>query len=252
MKIIIAPDSFKESMTALEVAEAVETGFKRIIPEATYIKLPMADGGEGTVQSLIDATQGTLRYDFVTGPDGKIVKTSYGLNVNKKIAIIEMASASGIDLIKQDKRNPLTTTTRGTGELILKALDMGVNHIIIGIGGSATNDGGAGMAQALGVKLLDKDCCEIDPGGGNLNKLDAVDVTYLDPRLKEVKIEVACDVDNPLVGKKGASAIFGPQKGATPDMVVQLDQNLSHFSDILKRDIGKDVSQVKGSGAAGG
>ncbi|XJZ26191.1 glycerate kinase [Bacillota bacterium Lsc_1132] len=252
MKIVIAPDSFKESLTAMEVAEAIEKGMKRVLPDADFIKVPMADGGEGTVQSLVDATDGEIIARSVTGPLGERVDAFFGMLGNGKTAVIEMAAASGLHLVPADKRNPLLTTTKGTGELILAALDHGAQHIIIGIGGSATNDGGAGMAKALGAKLLDENGEEIGDGGGTLNQLAKIDCTDLDPRLNSIKIEVACDVDNPLTGERGASAIFGPQKGATPAMVEQLDANLGHFAVIIERDLGKSIKNVSGAGAAGG
>lgn len=252
MKIVIAPDSFKESLTAKEVADAVERGMKQVISDAEYVKVPMADGGEGTVQSLVDATGGEIIHKQVTGPLGNLVDSFFGILGNERTAVIEMAAASGLHLVPIEKRNPLLTTTRGTGELIAAALDYGVDHIIIGIGGSATNDGGAGMAQALGVKLLSDDGKEIGPGGGLLHTLATINPAQLDPRLEHVKIEVACDVDNPLTGAKGASAIFGPQKGATPEMVSQLDRNLHHFATIIERNLGKNIMNLAGSGAAGG
>jgi glycerate 2-kinase len=252
MKVIIAPDSFKESLSALEVANAIEKGFRDIFPEAEYVKIPMADGGEGTVQSLVDATGGRIVKTEVTGPLGDRVKAFFGVLGDGKTAVIEMAAASGLHLVPSEKRNPLVTTTRGTGELILAALDEGAEHIIIGIGGSATNDGGAGMIQALGGRLLDRHGQEIGPGGGSLSELADIDLSGLDQRLKCVKIEVACDVDNPLTGPKGASAIFGPQKGATPEMVATLDKNLHHYADVIERVLGKQVKDIPGAGAAGG
>ncbi|MDG0764261.1 glycerate kinase [Bacillus halotolerans] len=248
MKIIIAPDSFKESLSALEAAHAIERGFKTVFPDAEYRKLPMADGGEGTVQSLIDATGGIIKEQIVTGPLGEPVKAFFGIMGDEKTAVIEMAAASGLHLVPAETRNPLVTSTRGTGELIAAALDAGAEHLIIGIGGSATNDGGAGMIQALGGRLLDESGDEIGPGGGALSQLSSIDVEGLDPRLRNVKIEVACDVDNPLTGPRGASAVFGPQKGATPDMVRILDQNLSHFADVAET----SFRETEGAGAAGG
>lgn len=252
MKIVVAPDSFKESLSAMEVAQAIEKGFRAVFPDAQIEKIPMADGGEGTVQSLVDATGGKIITKEVTGPLGEKVTAFFGVLGDGKTAVIEMAAASGLHLVPMEKRNPLLTTTRGTGELILAALDEGVDHLIIGIGGSATNDGGSGMAQALGARLLDKDRNEIAPGGGSLDKLANIDISELDARLQNVKIEVACDVDNPLIGQDGASHVFGPQKGATPEMVEQLDQNLAHYATILARDLGKDVAHIPGAGAAGG
>lgn len=243
MKIVIAPDSFKESLTALEVANAIETGFKQIFPNAEYVKLPMADGGEGTVQSLVDATQGRLIETEVTAPLGNQVKSFFGLSGDGKTAIIEMAAASGLHLVPMDKRDPCQTTSFGTGELIKQALDLGVQHIILGIGGSATNDGGAGMLQALGLRLLDKNGQSIGFGGAELSKIAEIQMTDLDPRLQYVQIEVACDVNNPLCGERGASAIFGPQKGATPEMVKELDAALAHFAEIAGRDCGKQIKE---------
>ena len=252
MKIVIAPDSFKESLTALEVANAIETGFKRIFPNAEYVKLPMADGGEGTVQSLVDATQGRLIETEVTAPLGNQVKSFFGLSGDGKTAIIEMAAASGLHLVPMDKRNPCKTTSFGTGELIKQALDLGVQHLILGIGGSATNDGGAGMLQALGLHLLDKNGQSIGFGGAELSNLAEIQISDLDPRLQHVQIEVACDVNNPLCGERGASAIFGPQKGATPEMMKALDAALAHFAEIAERDCGKQIKEQPGAGAAGG
>lgn len=252
MKIVIAPDSFKESLTALEVANAIEEGFKEVLSNINYVKVPMADGGEGTVQSLVDATGGTIERVTVTGPLGEPVEAFYGLFGDGKTAAIEMASASGLHLVANEKRNPMVTTTWGTGELVAAALDKGVEKIIIGIGGSATNDGGAGMVQALGGKLLDVNGEQIALGGAGLKSLSQIDVSTLDPRLNEVSIEVACDVDNPLTGPKGASAIYGSQKGATAQQITQLDQNLAHFAKVIQRDLGKDIEEVPGAGAAGG
>ncbi|HHF4522409.1 TPA: glycerate kinase [Haemophilus influenzae] len=252
MKFVIAPDSFKESLTALEVATAIETGFKRVFPDADYVKLPMADGGEGTVQSLVDATQGKLIECEVTAPLGDKVKSFFGLSGDGKTAIIEMAAASGLHLVPPEKRNPLLTTSYGTGELIKLALDLGVESFILGIGGSATNDGGVGMLQALGMQCLDSQDKPIGFGGAELANIVKIDVQQLDPRLQQVHIEVACDVNNPLYGECGASTIFGPQKGATSEMVKQLDAALSHFAEIAERDCGKQIRDQAGAGAAGG
>ncbi|PSV53097.1 glycerate kinase [Photobacterium sp. GB-1] len=252
MKIIIAPDSYKESLTAMEVATAIENGFRQVLPNAEYIKLPMADGGEGTVQSLVDASNGRIIECTVTGPLGEQVNGFFGLMGDGKTAIIEMAAASGLHLVSPEQRNPMLTNSFGTGELILAALDKGVEHIIVGIGGSATNDGGIGMAQALGIRLQDENNNPIYFGGGALARLHHIDISDIDPRLAQVKLEVACDVDNPLCGEKGASQVFGPQKGATPEMVVQLDTNLAHYAEIIKRDLGTDVKDMAGAGAAGG
>ncbi|WP_419835498.1 glycerate kinase [Endozoicomonas atrinae] len=252
MKIVIAPDSFKECLTAAQVAQAIETGLKQVLPDAEYIKVPVADGGEGTLQSLVDATGGKLIEVVVTGPMGATVQASFGLLGDGETAVIEMARASGIELVPADQRNPMISTTRGTGELILSALDHGIKRMIVGIGGSATNDGGAGMMQALGVKLLDVDGEELPCGGAALSTLCSIDTSQMDERLKHVEFIAACDVDNPLTGANGASAVFGPQKGASPEMVEQLDKALKHYASLLKRDLGKEVEQQPGAGAAGG
>lgn len=252
MKIVIAPDSFKESLTALEVAQAIENGFKKIYPNADYVKVPMADGGEGTVQSLADALQGKLISVEVTAPLGNKTQAEFAISGDGKIAIIEMAAASGLHLVPIEKRNPYYTTSYGTGELINAALDLGVSQIILGIGGSATNDGGVGMLQALGIKFKDAQGKEIGLGGLALQQIAHIDTAHLDQRLTQVQFNVACDVNNPLYGEKGASATFGPQKGATPEMVQQLDQALLHFSRIVERDCGKRIAERPGSGAAGG
>ncbi len=252
MKIVIAPDSFKESLTAIEVADAIEKGWKKVLPEAEVVKIPMADGGEGTTQSLVDATGGYIVRKDVTGPLGDIVEGFYGILGNGTTAVIEIAAASGLHYIPIEKRNPLITTTKGVGELILSALDTGATHIILGLGGSATNDGGAGMAQALGVKLLDKEEKELPFGGGTLHTLERIDISQLDKRLTGVTFEIACDVDNPLTGEKGASFVFGPQKGATSEMIEQLDEALGNYADKIEEHLGKKVKDVAGAGAAGG
>ena len=252
MKIVIAPDSYKESLSATEVAQAIEKGFREIFPDAQYVSVPVADGGEGTVEAMIAATHGSAHSALVTGPLGEKVNANWGMSGDGKTAFIEMAAASGLALVPPDKRNPLITTSRGTGELILQALDSGASNIIIGIGGSATNDGGAGMVQALGAKLCDANGTEIGYGGGSLNSLNTIDVSGLDPRIKNCAIRVACDVTNPLVGELGASRIFGPQKGATEALILELDRNLAHYADIIKKSLGVDVKHVPGAGAAGG
>jgi glycerate kinase len=252
MKIVIAPDSYKESLSALEVAGAIERGFREIYPDADYRQLPVADGGEGTVEAMVAATQGRVVEVEVTGPLGDTVQGFYGLSGDEQSAFIEMAAASGLELVPTDKRCPLTTTSWGTGELIRHALDAGVKHIIIGLGGSATNDGGAGMAQALGVKLLTADNQAIAPGGAGLETLERIDISELDARLAECRIEVACDVTNPLTGEEGASAVFGPQKGATPEMISRLDAALEHYAQCVKRCLDIDVLTLEGGGAAGG
>nr|WP_244200991.1 glycerate kinase [Lonsdalea britannica] len=249
---VLAPDSFKESMTAKEVCVAMEKGLRKVFPEANYIHVPMADGGEGTVQSLVDATQGELFHLSVTGPLGTPVDAVYGIMGDGDVGVIEMASASGIHHVNAQTRNPQVTTTYGTGELIRACLDKGIEKIILGIGGSATNDGGAGMAEALGARFFDGDDKPLPRGGGALGQLKRIDVSGLDPRLAQVEIIVACDVTNPLCGEQGASHVFGPQKGATPEMVAQLDANLSHYADVVLQQLGKSVATAPGAGAAGG
>ena len=252
MKVVIAPDSFKESMSAKEVCDCAEMGILSIFPEWEIVKVPMADGGEGTLESLIDATNGKIYNEETLNPIGEKIISRYGILGDKNIAIIEMASTSGIELIPKEKRDPYITTTYGTGQLMLKALDHDVERIILGIGGSATTDGGAGMLQALGAKLMDENGREIGFGGFELGKLDKIDFSNLDERLRKVEILVACDVSNPLTGKNGSAYVFGPQKGATPQMVEVLDNNLLHYSKIVKRDLNMEINNVPGAGAAGG
>ncbi len=252
MKIVIAPDSFKGSLTAKQVAEAIKTGLQRVLPNADYEMVPMADGGEGTVQSLVDATDGHLVTRQVHNPLNQLSDAYYGILGDGKTAVIEMAQASGIQYVNDETHNPLITTTYGTGELILDALDHGVQKIIMGIGGSATNDGGAGMAQALGVKLLDNQGQELGFGGGALDQLAQIDLSGLDPRVQKTQLLITSDVTNPLTGPDGASAVFGPQKGATPEMVKQLDRNLHHYAEVIKRDLHQDLEKRPGAGAAGG
>ncbi|WP_158784024.1 glycerate kinase [Pantoea sp. BAV 3049] len=252
MKIVIAPDSYKESLSAQQVATQIELGFREFFPDADYVKLPVADGGEGTVEAMVAATSGSLIRLNVTGPLGEPVEAFYGLSGDDSCAFIEMAAASGLELVPAARRDPLVTTSYGTGELIRNALDKGVEHFIIGIGGSATNDGGSGMVQALGAKLLDKHGRQIGYGGGQLPELVSIDMSTLDPRIKNCRFEIACDVTNPLLGDEGASAIFGPQKGATPNQVLQLDKALAHYAEVIHRELDIDVLSVPGGGAAGG
>ncbi|MEG0629160.1 glycerate kinase family protein [Enterococcus viikkiensis] len=250
---VLAPDSFKESMSAKTACEAMARGIRKVLPEAEIIQVPMADGGEGTVDALVDGSQGTMVDVEVSGPiPSEKVKTYFGLLADKKTAVMEMAKANGIELLSKEKRNPLITSTYGTGEMILAALDQGVEKIIIGIGGSVTNDGGAGMAQALGAHFLDKAGQELAVGGGSLGKLAKIDLSDLDPRVKDTEIIIASDVTNPLVGPKGASQVFGPQKGATKEMVDELDKNLTHYATIIEQDLGIDIVDRPGAGAAGG
>ncbi|WP_123054762.1 glycerate kinase [Clostridium sp. JN-1] len=252
LNILLAPDSFKESMTAKEVCEAMERGIKKVNKDVNCIHVPMADGGEGTMQSLVDATNGKVYKSNVIGPLGYEIESQYGILGDGQTGIIEMASASGIALLPKEKRNPMITTTYGTGELIRNCLDHGIKKLLIGIGGSCTNDGGVGAIQALGGRFLDEHGNEIGFGGGELNKLYKIDLTNLNPRLKDLNVEVACDVTNPLCGKDGASNVFGPQKGAAPKMIAILDNNLRHYANVIKEQFKIDVMNVPGAGAAGG
>ena len=254
MKIILAPDSFKENLTSMEVATAMEKGIKRAMPEADCIKIPMADGGEGTVQSLVHAAGGSFISCDVKGPVGRRVKAHYGMLADEKTAVVEMAMASGLSLVSGKNKNPLKTTSYGTGELLSHAIDRGAKEIILGIGGSATNDAGMGMAQALGVVFRDKNARIIRQNGTGemLQKVEFIDMDGIHPKLMSTRILVACDVDNPLYGKRGAAWVFAPQKGATAPMVETLDRNLKHIAGIIKRELGVDVGKVPGAGAAGG
>lgn len=252
LRIVIAPDSFKGSLSAVEATEHIVLGVRSVFADAEIVERPIADGGEGTVEAFVRATCGELKYAQVTGPLGQPVRAHWGLISSGSTSVIEMASASGLTLVPVSERNPLLTTTYGTGELIRTALDHGCRHFIIGIGGSATNDGGAGMAQALGVKLLDHEGHDLPFGGASLALLHRVDASGLDPRVRQATFVVACDVDNPLVGPRGASAVYGPQKGATPHMVAALDAALLHYALVLKQQLGVDVSFLPGAGAAGG
>ena len=252
MKLLIAPDSFKDCMSALNVARAVGRGFCRFLPETETRIVPMADGGEGTVESLIDATGGRKITVEVLDPLLRPVKSFFGITGDGTTAVIEMAAASGLELLKKDERNPWVTSTYGTGQLIRHALDRGCRKILLGIGGSATNDCGAGMASALGVRFLDSKGEEAGPGGGALSGIRNINMDALDPGIRESEILVACDVTNPLTGKSGASQVYGPQKGADPGMVTQLDAGLSHLSSLIRDQLGKEVADIPGAGAAGG
>lgn len=253
MKFVLAPDSFKESMTAKEVCQAMENGIRKVLPDAKIISVPMSDGGEGTMDSLIDATNGQKYAVKVTEPLGTPVTAHYGILGDQKTAIIEMAEASGLSYVPQDKRTPATikkTTTFGTGELINAALKHDVTRVIIGLGGSSTNDGGSGMAQAIGVKFFDHNDHEITQklGGGDLKQITRIDTIDINPKIKKTKFLLASDVTNPLTGTNGASYVFGPQKGADQATAKELDENLSHYAKI----IGQNIAQIPGSGAAGG
>jgi len=252
MRIVIAPDSFKECLSASQVASAIEKGIRRITPEVEIINIPVADGGEGTVEALVVATGGKIIPTPSVDALGRSIQSYYGILGDGKTAIIEMAAASGLELLTPEERNPLITSTYGTGLILKSVMDSGIKNIILGIGGSATNDGGAGMAQALGFHLLDQHGNPIAQGGGSLNDLHSIDCSKVHPLFQNVKITVACDVKNPLLGASGATYVYGPQKGATPEMLQKLEENLTHYSHILYQTFGIDVSDLPGSGAAGG
>jgi glycerate kinase len=252
MRIVIAPNAFKGSLSALEAATAIGEGIRIAAPDADLVLVPIADGGDGTVDALVAATQGERRTRRVHGPLGDPVDAEYGVIDQGSTAVIEMAKAAGLALVPKDKRDPRVTTTYGVGELLQYAYDEGAHRFIVGIGGSATNDGGAGMAQALGYHLLDDKGLELPPGGLALKRLARIHVGGVHANWKETEVDVACDVTNPLTGPRGASAVYGPQKGATPDMVAELDAALHHFAEVIRRDLGVDVEQLPGAGAAGG
>lgn len=252
MKIIIAPDSFKDSLSAAGVAEAIAQGLAQVWPDAELVQRPMADGGEGTVESVLSACDGQWRSQPVQGPLGATVQARWGWLAASRTAIIEMAEASGLQLLAREQRDACASSTYGTGELIRAALDAGAERIILAIGGSATNDGGAGAMQALGVELLDTQGEPLPRGGLALAKLARINLEHMDTRLSQVRFEIAADVNNPLCGPHGASAIFGPQKGASPQQVELLDAALSHFAEHCAKVLPKDVRDEPGSGAAGG
>lgn len=252
MKIVIAPDSFKGSLSAFEVAKSIQKGIANVDQTIETIIVPLADGGEGTVQSLIDATNGKIMEVTVHDPLFREIKSFYGIMGDGQTAVIEMAAASGLPLLKHDERNPLKATSYGTGELIKDALDKGCKRFIIGLGGSATNDAGCGMARALGVRFLDENGREVGMGGGELSKVNSIDFSEMDSRIKNAQFLAACDVDNPLCGEKGASEVYGRQKGASDEDVITLDNGLHHFAQIVKQQLHLDIKDIAGAGAAGG
>lgn len=252
LKFVLAPDSFKGSASAKEICEAMEKGIRRVFPKSTVQHVPMADGGEGSTEAVVDATGGEYIQKVVHGPLEEKVEATFGIHGDGKTAVIEMAEASGLQLLTLEERNPLYTTTYGTGELMRSCLDEGIQNIILCIGGSATNDGGVGMAQALGYQFKDKNGNEIQRGGKYLKDIDHIDTSEVHENLLACDVLVASDVDNPLTGPEGAAAVFGPQKGATPEMVKHLDEGLKHLDTIIARDLGKSVGHIPGAGAAGG
>jgi len=252
MNVIVAPDSFKGSLTALEAADAIVQGVRDVLPDAEIVSIPLADGGEGTVEALVRATEGKIAKAKVTGPMGEPVEAQFGLLGDDVTGVVEMAQAAGLFLVPPDKRNPLQATTYGVGQLMLAALDAGCTQLIVGLGGSATNDGGAGMAQALGVRLLGPEGREVGRGGAALKDLERIDISGLDPRIPRTTIYAASDVINPLCGPNGASAVYGPQKGASEEMVATLDKALWHYGGIISEQLQLEVRDLPGAGAAGG
>ncbi|HEV3473759.1 MAG TPA: glycerate kinase [Actinomycetota bacterium] len=254
MRVVVAPDTFKGTLSAAEVARSLARGWRRADRTADVEEVPVADGGEGTLDALLAARGGRRERARVTGPLGDPVEAAFGLleGSGEITAVVEMARASGLQLISEERRDPLRATTHGTGELILAAAAHGARHLVVCIGGSATNDGGAGMAQAVGIRLLDERGRDLPPGGAALRRLATIDASGLDATVRDVEIVVATDVDNPLTGPLGASAVYGPQKGAGPEDVVLLDEALGHLAAVIHRDLGVDVRDVPGGGAAGG
>jgi len=254
VRVLVCPDSFKGSLSSVDAAEAVARGLELGADGegVDVIHIPLADGGEGTVDALVRATGGEVRHVRVRDPLMREVDSFFGLLGDGSTAVVEMAAASGLHFLSDDERNPLAASTFGTGELLVAAVGTGVSKLVVGIGGSATNDGGAGAMAALGARFLDSDGRDLPPGGAALAELDRIDMSGFRFPLDRVRVEVACDVTNPLTGPLGASAVFGPQKGATPEMVQQLDGALARFAEVVKRDLGKDVADMPGAGAAGG
>ena len=252
MKIVTAPNAFKGSLTATEAAIAMEAGIRKILPNAEVVQVPVADGGDGLVDVAVEALDGEMRSLKVTGPRNSPVEANYCYVKSMDLVTVEMALASGLALLPDDLQDPTLTTTFGTGELIKAGLDLGVSRINVGIGGSATNDGGMGMAQALGVRFLDKEGRELPGIGASLASIVKIDLSGLDPRIKTTTVEAVCDVDNPLYGPKGAAFVYGPQKGATPDQVEKLDKGLKNLAELIHKDLGMDVANMPGAGAAGG
>ncbi len=252
MKIVVAPNAFKGSLTATEAAAAMAEGVARVLPDAEIVQVPVADGGDGMVDVALEALKGERRERRVTGPRNEPVNAAYCYVPNMKLAAVEMALSSGLALLPEEGRDPTATTTLGTGELIADALDAGATRIVVGIGGSATNDGGIGLATALGVRFLDDSGQTVRPVGGELARIRRIDLSGLDPRLANVRVEAVCDVDNPLTGPTGAARVYGPQKGATPEQVQELDAGLANLAEVIRKDLGLHVSKLPGAGAAGG
>ena len=252
MKIVIAPDSFKETLSAFEVASTIESSFQNVFPEAEIIKIPIADGGEGTVEAMVRATDGSFEFSEVEGPMGNITSAKWGMLGNSKTAVIEIAEACGLHLGQANKRNPMTASSFGVGQLVVAALDKGAKKIIIGLGGSATNDGGYGFLRAIGVQFLDSEGNELNGHFETLSLLSDINFNHIDTRIKNTSIEIACDVDNPLLGEKGASKVFAAQKGASNKMIEELESIMTNYYEIISSQLGRQLNDRPGFGAAGG
>ena len=252
MKIVIAPDSFKETLSAFEVASTIESSFQNVFPEAEIIKIPIADGGEGTVEAMVRATDGSFEFSEVEGPMGNITSAKWGMLGNSKTAVIEIAEACGLHLVQANKRNPMTASSFGVGQLVVAALDKGAKKIIIGLGGSATNDGGYGFLRAIGVQFLDSEGNELNGYFETLSLLSDINFNHIDTRIKNTSIEIACDVDNPLLGEKGASKVFAAQKGASNKMIEELESIMTNYYEIISSQLGSQLNDRPGFGAAGG
>ena len=252
MKIVIAPDSFKETLSAFEVASTIESSFQNVFPEAEIIKIPIADGGEGTVEAMVRATDGSFEFSEVEGPMGNITSAKWGMLGNSKTAVIEIAEACGLHLVQANKRNPMTASSFGVGQLVVAALDKGAKKIIIGLGGSATNDGGYGFLRAIGVQFLDSEGNELNGHFETLSLLSDINFNHIDTRIKNTSIEIACDVDSPLLGEKGASKVFATQKGASNKMIEELESIMTNYYEIISSQLGSQLNDRPGFGAAGG
>ena len=252
MKIVIAPDSFKETLSAFEVASAIESGFQNVFPEAEIIKIPIADGGEGTVDAMVRATNGSFEFSEVEGPMGDITRAKWGMLGKSKTAVIEIAEACGLHLVSANKRNPMAASSYGVGQLVIAALDKGAKKIIIGLGGSATNDGGYGFLRAIGVQFLDSKGNELNGHFETLNLLSDINLSHIDTRIKSTLIEIACDVDNPLLGDQGATRVFAAQKGASNQMIEELESIMTHYYEIISGQLKNQAHDQRGFGAAGG
>ena len=252
MKIVIAPDSFKETLSAFEVASTIESSFQNVFPEAEIIKIPIADGGEGTVEAMVRATDGSFEFSEVEGPMGNITSAKWGMLGNSKTAVIEIAEACGLHLVQANKRNPMTASSFGVGQLVVAALDKGAKKIIIGLGGSATNDGGYGFLRAIGVQFLDSEGNELNGHFETLSLLSDINFNHIDTRIKNTSIEIACDVDNQLLGEKGASKVFAAQKGASNKMIEELESIMTNYYEIISSQLGSQLNDRPGFGAAGG